>query len=373
LLFVIRGQKIICFSFFVKLNCVILNWKENSLIHKTTFWLAALGGLAFCAMQTSLLMISSEAFFAKPIRVRLNQVERQPQGELRPAASRLPQKDRRPQLFALQVAEIDSLLRETAAANPDFLSRLSVYSELAKGTPYRSHPLGEGAKGKYDRHPLINFSAVDCLTYCEQILAMALADSYEEMFQCLQRLRYRDGVIDIRCRNHFTVSDWLPNNSWLVQDATEEIGAEHALSMTKTIDRVANLRKQGVPAKELTGILPPEVMTVKYIPEAALPAIAPRLRGGEIACVVQSRPGIFIAHLGFVLRDSTGRVFFRNASARRGIKRVVDEDFDDLVKFLRRNPSWVGMIFLRVRPEFMHQPEAVVRQITKPSDPAGGR
>jgi hypothetical protein len=189
----------------------------------------------------------------------------------------------------------------------------------------------------------------------------------------LQRLRYRDGIIDIRCRNHFTISDWLPNNSWLVQDATAEIGGEYAISMTKTIDRVANLRKQGVPANELNDILPPQVMTVKYIPEVALPAIQPRLQGGEIACVVQSRPGIFIAHLGFILRDSTGGVFFRNASARRGIKRVVDEDFDDLVKFLRRNPSWVGIMFLRVRPEFMHQPEAVARQIIKPNDHAGGR
>jgi hypothetical protein len=206
----------------------------------------------------------------------------------------------------MNVADIDTLLLATTAAHPDFLSRLTIYSELAKGTPYRAHPHGEGVKGEYDHNPLIDFKAVDCLTFCEQILTMALADSYEEMFQYLQRLRYRDGIIDIRYRNHFTISDWLPNNSWLVQDATAEIGSEYMISMTKTIDRVANLRKQGVPAKELADIPPPEVMTVKYIPEAALPAIKQRLQGGEIACVVQSRPGIFIAHLGFILRDSTG-------------------------------------------------------------------
>jgi hypothetical protein len=274
-------------------------------------------------------------------------------------------------LHEMSAAAIDALLHGTCAAEPDFIRRLTIYSARAKGAPYRWFPLGEGPQGKYDRDPLIDFSCVDCLTFCEQILAMTLTDNYAEMFQLLQRLRYRDGIIDIRSRNHFTIADWLPNNSWLVEDITAAIGGEFTTSITKTIDRAAALRRKGVPDKELANVPPPQTMTVQYIPEAKLPAIKPKLRGGEIACVVQSRPGIIAAHLGFVLRASSGRVFYRNASARPGIKRVVDEDFDDLVKFLRRNPSWVGMIFMRVRSEFMNRPETAARTFLKPAEASG--
>jgi hypothetical protein len=345
-------------------------------LNKKLLCLATFAGLAFCARQIAslpYLPISAGVVSAEPANCRLDLIDENQIVEHQTTASRTLAPHRVKHLSVMNQAKIDSLMRATTATQPDFISRLTIYSELAKGTPYRSHPLGEGANGKYDRLPLINFSAVDCLTFCEQTLAMILAGNYGEMFQYLQRLRYRDGIIDIRCRNHFTLADWFPNNGWLVQDVTSAIGGEHVISMTKTIDRAANLRQQGVPAKELADIPPPQVMTVNYIPEAALPTIKPRLQGGEIACVVQSRPGIFIAHLGFILHDSTGRVFFRNASARRGIKRVADEDFDDLIKFLRRNPSWVGMIFLQVRPEFLHQPEAVARQIIKPGDQSGAR
>ncbi len=274
-------------------------------------------------------------------------------------------------LYQMRPAEIDTLLQKTSAAEPAFIRRLAIYSERAIGTPYRWFPLGEGAPGKYDRDPLIDFTRVDCLTFCEQTLAMALSQNSDKMFTTLQRLRYRDGDIDIRARNHFTIADWLPNNSWLVEDVTAAIGGELLTSMTKSIDRAAALRQKGVPQKELAAIPPPQTITVQYIPEANLPAIKASLQGGEIGCVVQSRPGIIVAHLGFMLRDSTGRVFYRNASARPGVKRVVDEDFDDLVKFLKRNPSWVGMIFLRVRPEFMNRPEVAARQALKPREANG--
>jgi hypothetical protein len=268
-------------------------------------------------------------------------------------------------LYAMTKAEIDTLIHRTSAEHPDLLSRLQNYSQHALNTPYRWFPLGEEPQGKYDRDPLVDFAHVDCLTFCEQILALTLAEHYDEMLQRLQRLRYRDNVIDIRSRNHFMITDWLPNNSWLVEDLTTAIGGEFCIEMTKTIDRAAVLRQKGVAAGDLSSIPPPQTMTIKYIPEAKLPAIKTILQGGEIAVVIQSRPGIFAAHLGFILRERTGRVFFRNASARRGIKKVVDEEYDDLVKFLKRNPSWVGMVFLRVRPEFMNQPEAVAREKLK--------
>ena len=275
-------------------------------------------------------------------------------------------------LYKMSETEIDTLIRQTSRRHPGFLERLQIYSTRALGTPYRWFALGEGPQGKYDRHPLSAFTRADCLTFCEQMLAMVLAENYAEMFERLQRLRYRNGEIDIRSRNHFMLSDWLPNNSWLVEDVTVTLGDKLCVAMTKTINRVETLQKKGVPLKDLAAIPPAQTMTIQYIPEANLPAIKSHLRGDEIAVVIQSRPGIFAAHLGFILRDSAGGVFFRNASARRGVKKAVDEDFDDLVKFLKRNPSWVGMVFLRVRPEFLMRPEVAAREKLKQEFPARG-
>jgi hypothetical protein len=121
-----------------------------------------------------------------------------------------------------------------------------------------------------------------------------------------------------------------------------------------------------LPEADLAAIPPLQTMTIKYIPEEHLLTIKPKLQGGELACIVQSRPGIFAAHLGFILRDRFGNLLFRNASSRPDARQVVDEFYDDMVKHLRRNPYWVGMVFMCVRPEFLSRPEAAAREVVKP-------
>ena len=253
-------------------------------------------------------------------------------------------------LNQLQPAEIDSLLRSTNTAVSEVNRRIAVYSERAKGTPYSLFCLGEGPNAKYDRGPLVDFSRVDCMTFCEQILALSISSSWDEMFANLQRIRYRNGEIDIRTRNHYTLADWLPNNDWLLLDATEAIGGSFCREMTKTIDRPALLRKLAVPDSELVAVPPPQVMTIKYIPEEYLPAIETNLIGGEVVSIVTSAPGIFSAHMGFIMRDQSGNVLFRHASSKKEFNQVVDEPFAKVIDDLKNHAARNGMVFMRVRP-----------------------
>lgn len=39
----------------------------------------------------------------------------------------------------------------------------------------------------------------------------------------LQRIRYKDGVIGVLTRNHFTEADWVVNNSWLIKNITDSL------------------------------------------------------------------------------------------------------------------------------------------------------
>lgn len=252
-------------------------------------------------------------------------------------------------LHEMLAKDIDALLRETSAKEPDMLKRLQHYSARAKGTPYSLFCLGEGPSAKYDRDPLMDFSRADCVTFVEQMLAMALSTNYESMFNTLQRIRYHNGVVGFTTRNHYTHADWVPNNAWLMEEVTEELGRELCADMTKTIDRPGFFRKLGVEAGELQNVQAPQTMTIKYIPTANLAKIKSKLQGGEIVSIVQKMPGIFSAHMGFIFRDEFGNVLFRHASSRKETQQVTDEFFDDVIEQLRASESRVGMAFIRIK------------------------
>ena len=73
------------------------------------------------------------------------------------------------------------------------------------------------------------------MTYVEQAVAAATADSYPALIKNLQAIRYKDGVIDYESRNHFLVSDWTRNNTWC-RDVTAELGVSTD-AITRTISK----------------------------------------------------------------------------------------------------------------------------------------
>ncbi len=255
-------------------------------------------------------------------------------------------------LYRMVAKEIDQLIRETNKAVADIHRRIAIYSERAKGTPYLIFLLGEGPGAPYDQDPLMDFARVDCMTFCEQILAMAISDDYSQMFQRLQRIRYKDGLIDFKWRNHYTIADWLPNNAWLLRDVTAEIGGEFTRKMTKVIDRRRFFLSNGLSPEKLFDVAPPETLTVDYIPEEHLLDIKDRLKGGEVVSIVTTYPGIVSAHMGFIIRDKYGNVVFRHGSSQKRKMKVVDELLEDVVAALKRSRSRVGMIFMRVRDDW---------------------
>ena len=51
--------------------------------------------------------------------------------------------------------------------------RLDAISRLFVGAPYQLSPLGEGASGRIDRVPLVRFDRFDCVTFVEEVMALA--------------------------------------------------------------------------------------------------------------------------------------------------------------------------------------------------------
>jgi hypothetical protein len=255
-------------------------------------------------------------------------------------------------LYQMVAGEIDELIRKVNSEISSVKDRIQYYSERGKGTPYLIFCLGEGPHGKWDKDPLVDFSRTDCMVFCEHILALSIANSYEDFFNKLQKIRYKNGQIDFRTRNHFTLADWLPNNQWLLYDATEEIGRGLTRVMKKRIDRRKMLARAG--CTDTTDVPPAEVRSIHFIPAESLPQIASRLEGGEIVSIVTSRPGIFSAHMGIIVRDRFGNLLFRHASSAKNRRKVVDEFFADVVARLQKSRDRVGMVFMRVKETVEH-------------------
>ncbi len=244
--------------------------------------------------------------------------------------------------------DMEMAMRNVAAVESDPDKRIMFFSELAKGTPYVIFCLGEGPEGIYDKDPLVDVARVDCMTFCEQTLAMAISKGYGEFFNSLQRIRYCDGIVGMKTRNHYTIGDWLPNNSWLLEDATELIGGQFCRPMTKTIDRAKDLMAMGCP--DVRDVVPPKTMTVKYIPKEYLLQVEENLRGGEIVSLIHKGKGIFSSHMALIAKDRQGETIFRHASRSAG--EVVDEPYREYVEKLQNWENNAGMIFMRVRRDF---------------------
>lgn len=202
------------------------------------------------------------------------------------------------------------------------------------GAEYIRDPLGEEIG--IDTDPLIRFDAFDCTTFVETVLS---GGSREK----LNKIRYKNGKIDFINRNHFIDTDWLENNSNLV----ENVSAKYADTLVRrvTIDKKnwfkkkygidTNFEKQTVnleyiPYKNAHNIRVDETMLVLFV---NAPGRAPEKIGTDLA----------VRHMGLLLPD--GRL--RHASIRQ--KRVVDVDFHKYINQIMENQNKLGIMILEIK------------------------
>lgn len=223
-----------------------------------------------------------------------------------------------------------------------FVQRLEAVTAQAKGTPYFLGPLGEGPQAAFDKKPLIDLKRVDCVTFCEQSLALALSPNYQQAFATLQKIRYKQGEISMETRNHYFMADWVPHNSWLVKDITPQLPGHQFL--TRTISHTkffANQNFKGIKVRE-----PDRTLKQAYVPEDKLEKVLPQLKSGDIGVLIMDMEGIFAAHTGLMFKKADGQWIFRNATSI-GPKQVTDTPFAELVTSLKNSKRLIGMAFVR--------------------------
>ena len=247
------------------------------------------------------------------------------------------------QIHELDEKRLDAYLRRLAREIPGLRERVATIARATVGQAYRLGPLGEYPFELYDPDPLYCLTAGDCVTFVEQTLAMALSQDWPSFFQTLQRIRYKDGLVGMLSRNHFTETDWNVNNAWLVEDVTKSVPGVAAYHVR--VDRAAFFKQFGL-AYSADAIEFEDAL----VPRRHLPEVLPQLQDADIIEFVRTdKGGSYVSHLGFVFHDASGGPTLLHAT-----KPAVREE--PLAEYIARHDNVAGIKVLRLRPEKLVTP-----------------
>jgi hypothetical protein len=208
--------------------------------------------------------------------------------------------------YQLTPAQLDDRLSHHQAFQPVLNERVIEIARTNLKQPYDIYLLGEAPFEMIDPQPVYNLRKSDCVVFVEHTLAMAMSDDFSSFLRLLQRIRYRNGEIGVRTRNHYTEVDWNLNNQWLVREITNDIAGGSVKQYKATIDRKAFFKQR----YKIDVDVPKEPTTQDYIPFESIAQVKSQLRTGDVVNFVKgtSDSSAWVHHMGFVAVMPNGEV-----------------------------------------------------------------
>ena len=192
-------------------------------------------------------------------------------------------------------------------------ARVESISGRFLGYPYLAHSL----VGSVDTPEVFNDSLMgfDCVTYIESVIALVYADKTGNYSSILKKLRYSNGRVDWRGRNHY-MTQWLKTN------------ARHGLIRRVGL-RFATTRKQRL--LNVVPGLPASRQSFSCIPKNRFSTLDSVICTGDLIFFASTRCNLDVFHCGILIRRGE-KWILRHASRSRGS--VIDQD---LLSFLKEN------------------------------------
>jgi Protein of unknown function (DUF1460) len=210
--------------------------------------------------------------------------------------------------FAREWSLIGRLIAE-ASARPLASERIVFISRALLGVRYQADTLIGGARHK--EVFVVRDDAFDCVTFCEVVLAAALARDLAEFKTFLRRLRYQHGKVKWEERNHY-FADW--SRRAVENRLCRPVVIEPSVTIRKRISWL-NLGERQV---SLTVILSASLLRNRDL-----------LADGDLIGFVSRRPDLDFFHTGLIVFGKGRELMLRHASQHRG--RTVDERMDAFV------------------------------------------
>ena len=207
------------------------------------------------------------------------------------------------QIYQMTPLEAGRYSAWAQGAEPDLRQWLDLAALGAICDVTQLNLLGEFPFEVHDDLPMFSLERSDCVVFAEHTYAMALSRSWEEFFWMLQRIRYRDGVIGVATRNHYTEMDWNVANSWLVTDISAQLAGPSGPSYAMRVDRARFLKTR----HNTERTIPVETSRQSYVPKEQVAAIASQLQNGDFVNVISTRDGEhWASHVGLVVLGTDG-------------------------------------------------------------------
>ena len=205
---------------------------------------------------------------------------------------------------------------------------------------------------------IFNCDEVDCTTFVEYVLAMSLCKeqgnemSETEFANNVQKIRYRDGVIDgYTSRLHY-MTDWINNgirNGFLedVTGANSQYTTPVKVSYMSTYSgrykQLANSPENVAKMKTIENSLSGEI--VKWIPKDKVKHSGePYIKNGDIILITSSNPNLDIAHMGIAFYVGNTLTMLHASSD----KEVVLAEPLSLRAYLKQNDNFSGIRVVRM-------------------------
>jgi len=205
-------------------------------------------------------------------------------------------------------------LIDQAKALPAIAQRIDFISGALRGSSYRGYTLIGGP-----RQPekfVVRDDGFDCVTFCETVLAAAAAHDLAEFEKSLRAIRYHNGVVAWRERNHYFF-EWSQHN--IDNKTCRSIAMDGSVELQKTVYWHRELGRRR--------------FSMTVIPRATLLANKAQLANGDIIGFVTVRPNLDYFHVGFVALGTGGELLLRHASQSR--HRVLDESMERFLSVYR--------------------------------------
>lgn len=230
--------------------------------------------------------------------------------------------------------------------------RVAGIASFFLGTPYKGGTLEADGPERLQ----VNLRELDCTTFVENILALNLTiesgkTDFDSFRENLQKIRYRNGIIDgYSSRLHY-ITDWIKDNRKKRIIGLVSLGKDSKKFLPKV--NYMSTHPEAYPALKAN----PEFVKVmadieraigmeslRYLPKDMVEKNQGKIHEGDIIAITTSLPGMDFSHLGIAVKGKDGKIYLLHASSTA--KEVVISK-DDLGSYLSGISKHTGVVIVR--------------------------
>lgn len=237
-------------------------------------------------------------------------------------------------------------------------NRMLYFGKKFIGVPYVAHTLENGNS----EHLVVNLRELDCTTFVENVLALALCDienkrTFSDFCNNLRKVRYFGGRIDDYSSRLHYFTWWAEDN--IQKGIIREISADDFPFTAVQKVSINYMSAHPELYKHLKG--KPDMIqkirqkelrtsgkTYRYIPKSLLNESADRIgvvHTGDIVAIITSKSGLDTSHIGIAVWQD-GKLHLLNASS---IYKKVVLDKSTFYQYSQRQKSQLGIRVFRLK------------------------